>query len=74
MTDRHLIVAVALHPDGSQSSRIWTIPADHVDQALEHLGTPDATAHIPADVRAAAAPAIAEMRTGSILLGPVVTE
>jgi len=61
---RHMLVAVTVHDDGSQSSRIWPLDADHVDQAVAHLGEPGWTTHVHA-----AAQLAADVAAASIVIG-----
>lgn len=59
MADRHLIMHVVVHDDGSQSTRQWT-PLDPVDAelALLGLGQPTRETHLPAALTAALAPVV----------------
>lgn len=61
---RHMLIALAVHDDGSQSSRVWPLTADRVDQAVTHLGEPGWTTHVHA-----AAELAATVHAASIVIG-----
>lgn len=63
-----MLIAVTRHPDGSQSSRIWALPADRIDATVVGLGEPDAHTHVPAAARAGARDALAEVTAQSIIV------
>jgi hypothetical protein len=46
--DTHMLIAVTIHPDGSQSSRIWTPTRAALDAITAPLGEPAAHTHLDA--------------------------